>query len=402
MTDRNTLRIEQHVDATPSDVYRAFTGRLALRMWLCTDAQIDPRPEGRLFLWWADGYYAGGELVELEPDARIVWRWNGRGEPGATGVCIALSAADGGTDITVEQTGTPPEAADGLRDRWVEGLENLASVWSGSGVDLRQARRPLLGIYLGNFVEGADASLPEGTRGMKIAGTVDGSGAESCGLVRGDIVTELNGVPLRTGGDFATARRGKRAGDPVPMTYYRDGERTDTSLAFSSPPDPPAVPADPTGLAQVIEDQYAGFAAEMGEILADVSEEEAKASPAVGAWSVREVLAHLVLFERCFHQWIAMFVEGEELAAFSAAVPARVEALFARCPSLTDLLEELKSSRAETVAMLRSLSEPFVGRPEYVRMGQIMIGEEVHTRFHHDQLRRTMVAVRESGERGGT
>ena len=109
---------------------------------------------------------------------------------------------------------------------------------------------------------------------------------------------------------------------------------------------------------------------------------------------MREVVAHLVLFERCFHQWIAMFAEGEELAAFSAAVPARVEALFARCPSVTDLLEELATCRAETVAMLRSLSEPFAGRPEYVRMGQIMIGEDVHTRFHHGQLRRTIAAVR--------
>jgi len=390
--------MEQHVHAAPADVYRAFTGRLPLRMWLCADAQIDPRPEGRLFLWWADGYYASGEFVEIEPEQRIAWQWCGRGEPAATKVCISLSAAGGGTDVLVEQTGLGvgedwSEAAVALRGRWAEGLENLASVWSGSGVDLRQARRPMLGIYLGDFVEGAEESLPEGVRGMKITGTVEGSGAEACGLVRGDIVTELNGVPLTTFGDFATARRGKHAGDPVSMIYYRNGERTDASLAFSAPPDPAAVPMNPGDLGKIIDDQYAAFASELTEIVRDISEEEAAAAPAEGAWSVREILAHLVLFERCFHQWISMFVEGEELGAFAAAVTARVEALLGRCPSMTDLLAELARCRAETVAMLRGLSDPFVGRPEYVRMGQIMIGEHVHTTFHHDQLRRTIAAV---------
>jgi uncharacterized protein YndB with AHSA1/START domain len=400
MTDRETLHIEQHIDASPPAVYRAFTARLPLRMWLCADAQVDPRLGGRIFLWWADGYYAAGEFVELEPNARIAWQWHGRGEPGTTRLVVSFSNADGGTNVTLDQIGLGigddwVRAAEALRDRWAKGLENLASVWSGSGVDLRQARRPMLGIYLGDFVGGADQNLPGDVRGMKITGTVEGSGAETCGLVRGDIVTELNGIPLTDFGDFATARRDKRAGDSVPLTYYRDGERTDTSLTFSAPPAPPDVPVDPGGLAGIIEDQYAVFATEMAEILADVSEDEAKTAPAEGAWSVREVLAHLVLFERCFHQWIAMFVEGEELATFAAAVAARVKALLVRFPSIAELLAELRACRAETVTMLRSLSEMFVGRPEYVRMGQIMIGEDVHTRFHHGQLRRTIAAIRE-------
>jgi len=390
--------VEQHVDAAPSDVHRAFTGRLALRMWLCTDAQIDPRPEGRLFLWWADGYYAAGEIAEIEPEERIAWRWHGRGEPGPTEVSVTFLPAGAGTKVLVEQTGFGYEDSwsdpfDALSRRWADGLENLASVWSGTGVDLRRARRPLLGIYLGGFVEGGDANLPEGVRGMRITGTVAGSGAEACGLVRGDVVSELNGVQLTEAHDFATARRGKQAGDTVSMAYYRNGERTDGSLAFSAPPDLPRIPGDAADLAGVIEGQNAGFAAELDEILAAVSEAESSRRPAEGTWSVREILAHLILFERCFQQWSSMYAEGEELGAFAATVPARVEALRARCPSMLELSAELAVARAETVALLRGLSEPFVGHPEYVRMGQIMIEEAVHTTFHHDQLRRTIAAV---------
>jgi uncharacterized protein YndB with AHSA1/START domain len=399
MADRETIRIEQHVDAPPADVCRAFAGRLTLRMWLCADAQIDPRVGGRLFLWWADGYYAAGEIAKIESDERIDWRWQGRGEPGPTQVSVFFVEADGGTNVVLEHTGFGAESAweaplDALRIRWADGLENLASVWSGSGIDLRQARRPLFGIYLGDFVEGVEAGLPEATRGMRITGTVEGSGAEACGLVRGDVVTELNGVPLTSFDDFTAARRGKQAGDTVPMVYYRDGKRADAPLTFSAPPNPPDVPHDAAGLARIVEDQYAGFASDLIEILESVTDEEAGTTPAEGAWTVREILAHLVLFERCFHQWISMFVEGEELGAFSAAVPARVEALLDRCPTMTALTAELDACRAETVALLRGLSEPFVGRPEYVRMGQIMIGEHVHTTFHHDQLRRTIAAVR--------
>ena len=50
--------------------------------------------------------------------------------------------------------------------------------------------------------------------------------------------------------------------------------------------------------------------------------------------------------------------------------------------------------RAETVSLLRGLLARFVARPEYVQMGQIMIGEEVHSTIHHAQMWRTITAVR--------
>ena len=399
MTEQRRIRIEQHVDSTPAEVFRAFTGRLPLRMWLCTDAQVDPRSEGRIFLWWGDGYYVAGEFTEIEPGVRIAWRWRGRGEPGPTDVVATLLPAGDGANVLVEHSGfgvaepwnAPFEAA---RRRWAEGLENLASVWGMTGIDLRVARRPLLGIYLGGFVDGPEGGLPAGTRGIGVTGTLEDSGAEACGLRRGDVVTELNGVALREFDDFGPAMDGKRAGDTVSMTYYRDGERVETPLTFSARPAPPDVPSESAGLATIIEEQYAGFAAELDGILADVTEEEAPVRPTENGWSVKEILAHLVLFERCFQQWLSMYVEGDELREFAATVRGRVEGLVERFPSVRDLVVELTGCRAETVSLLRGLPEEFTARPEYVRMGQIMIEEAIHSTLHHGQMQRTIAAIR--------
>ncbi|MFC2105057.1 SRPBCC domain-containing protein [Candidatus Bipolaricaulota bacterium] len=394
MSNARTVLVKQYVDATPADVYRAFTSRLALRMWFCADAQVDPRVEGRIFLRWPDDYYAAGEFTRLEPGESLEWRWHGRGELFPTEVSIAISASGEGADITVEHRGLGAgmdwdEQATEVERRWAEGLENLASVWGMTGLDLRQTRRPMLGIYLGGFVEGTEHGLPAGTRGMAISGTVENSGAKACGLLRGDIMTDLNGVSLTEQGSFGLARNEKRAGDAVPMTFFRDGEKIDSTLTFSTPPSPPDVPNQPTELARIIEEQYKAFAMELNDILGDVTDAEASFHPSEGAWNVKEILAHLVLFERCFQQWLSMSVEGEELGAFAAGVPARVRAILARFSSVVALRTELLACRTETVALLRGLTEPFVGRPEYVRMGQIIIGEAVHTTFHHEQLRRT-------------
>ncbi len=105
MAEQRAIRIEQRISAPPAEVFRAFTGRLPFRMWLCTDGQVDPRLEGRIFLWWIDGDYAAGEFTGIEPERRIAWRWRGRGQPGTTDVAVTLSPADGGTDVVVEHRG---------------------------------------------------------------------------------------------------------------------------------------------------------------------------------------------------------------------------------------------------------------------------------------------------------
>jgi len=399
MAEQRTIRVEQRVNAALAEVFRAFTGRLPLRMWLCADAQVDPRSEGRILLWWADGHHTAGEFTEFDPGTRIAWRWHGRGEPGPTDVAVALAPTEDGTNVAVEQRGFGPDEPwdapfEAARRRWTEGLENLASVWGMTGIDLRVARRPVLGIYLGEFVEGPEGGLPAGTRGIGVTGALEGSGAEACGLLRGDVVIELNGISLKQLDDFGPAMEGKRAGDAVSMTYYRDGDRVETSLTFSARPASPDVPDKAVDLARVIEAQYAGFAVELDDIVADVTEEAASVRPGEDSWSIREILAHLVLFERCFQQWISMCVEGEELREFAATVRTRVEALLARFPSVRELVAELLSCRAETVSLLGGLPEEFVARPEYVRMGQIMIGEEIHSTLHLAQLRRTIAAIR--------
>ena len=38
MAEQRTIRVEQRVNVAPAEVFRAFTGRVPLRMWLCADA----------------------------------------------------------------------------------------------------------------------------------------------------------------------------------------------------------------------------------------------------------------------------------------------------------------------------------------------------------------------------
>ena len=103
---------------------------------------------------------------------------------------------------------------------------------------------------------------------------------------------------------------------------------------------------------------------------------------------------HLVLFEQRFQQSISMYVEGEELSVFAATVSSRVRALLVRFLSRRDLVAEVDGCRAETVSPLRGLLGSFAARPEYVRMGQIMIGEEIYSTIHRVQTRRMIAAVR--------
>jgi len=374
-------------------------------MWFCTDAHIDPGVGGHVYLRWADGYYVAGECTGFEQDKRIALQWQGKDELRPTDVAIVFSADGSGTCITVEHGNFAPGKGlapyvDSLRQRWAEGLENLASVWALTGIDLRLSRRPMLGIYLEQVREGPEFGLPDGVRGIGVTGTLEGSGAEACGLVRGDIITGLNGVSLTQFSNFEVAMAGKRAGDTVPMTFFRAGEKNDVDLTFCSRPTPPEIPGNPADLSNIIKEQYSRFAVELSEILADITDVEAGFRPAANTWNVLEILAHLVLFERCFHQWISMLAEGEELLAFAARVPARVAGLLERCPSIVGLSEELRQLRIETVHLIRELPKDFSQSPEYVRMGQIMMGEEIHSIAHHEQVRRTIAAARGEGITG--
>ena len=405
MNEQRSLTITQEVSTTPERVYLAFTTGHNLTLWFANRAEVDPRPGGRFYAWWNDETYACGRFVASEAGERIEFTWRGDSDSAPSVVTVAFAATGEGTKVAVEHRGSdsrglPDETLERLQRRWSEGLENLASVWGMTGIDLRQARRPLLGIYMGDAAEAGTRGLPEGVAGVVVAGAIDGSGAEAIGLTRGDVIVEADGTPWSRNRSLAPALRGKQAGDKVPIAYFRDGERIESRLVLSSPPQPPTVPSDPKALAQQIAVQYERHTKAADDILTGVSGDEAARRPSEDAWSLREVLAHLMLFERSLQQWISTLVVGQELRAFAITVPARIKALFSRYGTAEALQQALASHRRETVALVEALPNEFIETPDYVRMGQVLIQEEIHTAVHHDQLRRTLEAVRDANTGG--
>lgn len=99
------LKFKRTIDASPSDVYRAFTNATAIREWMCNAAQVDARKGGRVYLWWNDGAYTSGEFTTLTPDKTVSFTWSGRGEPDATRVRVSLKAKNGSTVVNVTHTG---------------------------------------------------------------------------------------------------------------------------------------------------------------------------------------------------------------------------------------------------------------------------------------------------------
>src|SRR5262245_32651858 len=150
VSEERLLTFERMLDASPAEVYRAFTNAAALRDWLCDDARVEAYEGGRLYLCWSDGYYVTGRYTTLVPGEQVVFIWHGLDEPAPTRVQVALVARDGGTHVSLTHAGIGStaewsETGTSLEKGWSSSLENLQSLLE-TGVDLRAARRPMLGL----------------------------------------------------------------------------------------------------------------------------------------------------------------------------------------------------------------------------------------------------------------
>jgi serine protease Do len=65
--------------------------------------------------------------------------------------------------------------------------------------------------------------------GMVIQGVEPGSPAEKAGLKGGDVITAINGVPIKTGNDLVNPIASAPIGSKVKITYYRDKQQKDTT-----------------------------------------------------------------------------------------------------------------------------------------------------------------------------
>ncbi|MBN2146810.1 MAG: SRPBCC domain-containing protein [Anaerolineales bacterium] len=396
-----TKPLELSLNASPALVYRAWTNSSALREWLCDVATTEPRPNGRIYLYWNGGFYSTGHFTQLERDQEIAFVWFGRGDPGPSEVVITLEPAGEGTRMKLVQRGLeifpdPAATAANFEEEWRRSLENLKSVLD-EGPDLRITRRPMLGVTLSDFNAeiAAKIGVPQ-NQGVRLAGVIDGMGAQAAGLQKDDVLVEMDGKPITDFPSLGELISPHRSGDEVEVKYYRGAEKKTTKMKLSGRPIP-AIPPTTAALVEQVRKALGEAADALDKAFEDVSQEEAMRKPAPDEWSAMETLAHLVHSERGWQNFLAEMVGGDEphYDGFGGNVDMRIQATVAAYPTIADMLNEIKRLFAETAEMVTRLPEDFLARKgTHWRLVTNVLNAPIHTEQHLAQIKAAIQAGR--------
>ncbi len=392
------------VDTTAEFAFEALTTTGELREWCADQAWTEPRPGGRFALHWNSGYHAEGTFLELEPPQRAAVTWQGTDEPGKTEVEFVVEPRDSGVEVTVRHRGFGSgeawdKAVEESQQGWALGLENLKSALE-TGIDLRLARQPFLGISLDLLTpERAEREGIAAERGIYVTGTVEGSGAEAAGLDNGDVIVALGGRETPGFAELTQALRAHQAGDVLDVVLVRGQERRTIPVTLGTRPQP-ALPESAEKLAAKLAERHEKVNSDLRAALAGVSEGEAAQCPREGEWSVQQVLAHLSDGERSFHMVLVNLAINGWLDAdpvFPDDIPGRTEAILALTPSLQGLLDRLLADERETVEIVRRLpARTLEHKARFRRIAQYVLYGPDHPQEHVEQIRRAVEAVRGS------
>jgi uncharacterized protein YndB with AHSA1/START domain len=397
-----TISVVQAIQAPLEQAYLAFTNSSALREWLCDMASVKAYSGGRYYLWWNGDYYSSGEIKALEPNKSVTFQWFGRGEIAPSEVHVAFSEKSGLTNVVLSHTipdGQPwDEMAEGFRQEWTRGLENLASVLQ-TGIDHRIFDRPMLGIVPGDFTrEQAEQLGVPVTEGMRIDDVVDGMGAQLAGLQHNDVIVSMAGKPVTNEfNSLPLALRGHKGGETVEVIIYRGKEKKTVSMTLSRRR-VPEVSFDPAVLAEAIHVRYEEALSALEKAFAGVSQAEASHVPAPGEWSAQEVLAHLIHGERFNLSYFAEAINGFERQAdgFGNNLDSQVRATVAAFGTTDNLLKELRRLSDEVVAFIREFPPEFVAyKSTYFKVTWPFLEGQFHTLAHLDQIKAAIQAARQ-------
>lgn len=392
--ETGSVVVEKHIAAPLDHVWQAFTNATAMREWMCDVASLVARVGGRVYLAWNEGFYAAGEFLEVQEKEKIAFSWLGRGDPGPTRVDVAFKPVEGGTLVRLTHSGfgadAPwPDFRKSFESEWQSSLMNLASVL-GEGPDLRITRRPMLGIFLSDF--NAEIATHLGipvSQGVRLEDVLAGMGAQKAGLQSNDVITNVDGHEVKEFADLRDAITGHHAGDVLKVIYYRGSELREAEMPLSGRRIDPVL-SSPAALADKVAAGIAAGFAELEALLADVTDDEASHQPEPGEWSVKEILAHLVLSERGAPHFMTEMIGRQEQWSdgFFGNQATPLQALLAVYPTVPALLRALHEASDETVAFLRYLPADMVANKAF--WWRICFNYQdfiTHISQHLDQLR---------------
>lgn len=390
-----TVSNETFVNAPLKSAYRAFTNSTSLREWLCDVATVEPHPKGRMYLWWRGDFYSSGHYLELEENKCVKFRWYANMDPAPTEVTVNFAEKDGGTlvklDHEIPNDDSWKKIGETFRENWVESLENLKSVLE-TGIDLRIANRPMLGIAPGDFTEEQATALGVPVReGLRLDGLVSGMGAERAGLQKDDVIVEMNGHPIRSdASSLPNAIAGKKGGENIQVVFYRGPEKKTVTMELSRRP-MPDVPSSPTELAKQAREFIMPALSELENCFEGVSDEQTMKRPEPGEWSALEIVAHLIQNERNNSAFLASLIDGFELTTdgFGTNVTPQVEAMVKAYPSAALMLTALRRSVEEVLAFTALIPDEFASnnKGSYYRFGSGLLQPNLHIGSHTQQVK---------------
>jgi len=399
----SSKKIEKFIQTSPSEVYQYFTNSTALKDWMCDVATADPRPGGRLYMCWPMDYYTSGEYLKLEKDKFVSFTWFGRGEPRQTRVEVSLKKRAGGTLVRLAHRGIGKsqkwvEIGEVYEAQWRSALENLASVLE-TGPDLRITRRPMLGIYIGEYNSTIAAELCVPVEfGIRLDGVVDGMGAQKARLQKDDVIVAMNEHELLAGDSLTSIISTKHAGDVVEVAFYRGAEKKSVKMTLSGRPIP-VIPTSSTELAKQIEPIYQQYEKEIEAVLNTASEEECSHKSSPSDWSANEVLAHLIHSELGWQNYASEIIGGHEGAydGFGGNIQARIDGTTAAFPTKGLLLNELKAHDAESLAMLAHIPLEFLShKGKFWKIVYQANQNSYHLQSHLEQIRAAIQSARKT------
>ena len=395
-----TVSAETFVQASVKYAYQAFTNSTSMREWLCDVATAQPHPRGRMYLWWRGDFYSSGHYLELDENKRVKFRWFSNIDSAPTEVTVTFTEKDGGTLVSLmhEVPDDPSwaKSAEAFRENWVSSLENLKSVLE-TGVDLRIANRPMLGIVPGDFtVEQAKALGVPVREGMRLDDVVEGMGAKRAGLQKDDVLVEMAHNPItKDFNSLTNAIAGKKGGDRVEVVFYRGSEKKTIKMELGKRP-MPKVPFDPVELARQAREVYESALTKLERCFDNYSDEQAMRRPAPNEWSALEVVAHLILGERFNSIFLTSLIDGYELTAdgFGTNVTAQVEAMVKANPSIKMMLYTLRRAVDEILAYTELIPEEFtLNSGSYYRFGFNLLQPNFHITAHTQQIKDALASA---------
>jgi len=396
-----TVTAEILVDAPIKFAYRAFTNSTSLREWLCDVATVEPHPWGRMYMWWRGDFYSSGHYLEVDENKKVKFRWFSNIDPAPTEVTVTFT--EKGSSVEVRMDHEVPsdsawkKAAESFRQNWVESLENLKSVLE-TGVDLRIANRPMLGIAPGDLTKEQAAALGVPVLdGLRLDGVLDGMGAQKCGLQKDDVIVEMAGhLIINDASSLPNAIAGKKGGDTIEVVFYRGPEKKTVTMQLSNRP-MPEVPFHPAELEKQARQLFEPALIELEKAFEGFTDAQAMTRPEPNEWSALETVAHLISGERFNIIYLTGLVDGYEPVTdgFGTNIHAQVQATVKTYPSIKLMLDTLRKAVDEVLTYVSLLPEEFAAnKGSYHRFASILLQPDFHLTAHLQQIKDALAAAR--------